>query len=47
MRLRMVFAGCCFTNGVDWNLYHVSFAEDEGIEYDPAFEVSLASPKAR
>jgi predicted type IV restriction endonuclease len=30
------------TNGVDWNLYHVSFDEDEGIEYDPAFEVSLA-----
>ena len=39
------FRWVLLTNGVEWNLYHVSFAEDEGIEYDPAFEVSLASPK--
>ncbi|HEX3716358.1 MAG TPA: type I restriction enzyme HsdR N-terminal domain-containing protein [Verrucomicrobiae bacterium] len=28
------------TNGVDWNLYHLTF--DEGIEYDLAFSVTLA-----
>src|SRR3990170_7408941 len=27
------------TNGVDWHLYHLTF--DEGIEYEPAFIVSL------
>lgn len=34
------------TNGVDWNLYHVSFDEDDGIEYTPAFTVSLAEEAA-
>lgn len=29
------------TNGVDWNLYHLTF--EEGIEYEKAFEVSLDS----
>ena len=33
------------TNGVEWNLYHVTFNENEGIEYDPAFIVSLADEK--
>ena len=33
------------TNGVEWNLYHVSYIEDEGIEYTPAFAVSLADMK--
>lgn len=28
------------TNGIDWNLYHLTF--DEGIEYEHAFEVTLA-----
>jgi hypothetical protein len=28
------------TNGVDWNLYHLTF--DEGIEYERAFEVTLS-----
>ncbi len=28
------------TNGVHWNLYHLSF--DEGIEYEKAFEVDLS-----
>jgi hypothetical protein len=28
------------TNGVDWNLYHLTF--DEGIEYDLAFAVTLS-----
>jgi len=36
------FRWVLLTNGVEWNLYHVTFNEDEGIEYDPAFEVSLA-----
>jgi predicted type IV restriction endonuclease len=39
------FRWVLLTNGVDWNLYHVTFDEDEGIEYDPAFEVSLANPE--
>ncbi|MEX2310132.1 MAG: type I restriction enzyme HsdR N-terminal domain-containing protein [Pirellulales bacterium] len=30
------------TNGVEWNLYHVSYVEEEGIEYTPAFAVSIA-----
>jgi predicted type IV restriction endonuclease len=29
------------TNGVHWNLYHLSF--EEGIEYEKAFEVDLAA----
>lgn len=29
------------TNGVDWHLYHLTF--DEGIEYDRAFTVTLAT----
>lgn len=29
------------TNGVEWNLYHLTFAE--GIDYDLAFSVSLAT----
>ena len=33
------------TNGVEWNLYHVTFNEEDGIEYDPAFAVSLAVDK--
>lgn len=36
------FRWVLLTNGVEWNLYHVTFNEDEGIEYDPAFAVSLA-----
>jgi hypothetical protein len=28
------------TNGVDWNLYHLTF--DEGIEYEQAFAVTLS-----
>ncbi|HEX4416015.1 MAG TPA: type I restriction enzyme HsdR N-terminal domain-containing protein [Lacipirellulaceae bacterium] len=36
------FRWVLLTNGVEWNLYHVTFNEDEGIEYDPAFTVSLA-----
>jgi predicted type IV restriction endonuclease len=39
------FRWVLLTNGVDWNLYHVTFNEDEGIEYDPAFAVSLADEK--
>ena len=39
------FRWVLLTNGVDWNLYHVTFNEDEGIEYDPAFSVSLADEK--
>ena len=39
------FRWVLLTNGVEWNLYHVSFDEDEGIEYDPAFVVSLADEK--
>jgi predicted type IV restriction endonuclease len=39
------FRWVLLTNGVEWNLYHVSFDENEGIEYDPAFEVSLADDK--
>jgi len=30
------FRWVLLTNGVEWNLYHVSFDEDEGIEYDVA-----------
>jgi hypothetical protein len=29
----------------DWNLYHVAFDEEDGIEYTPAFNVSLKDPK--
>lgn len=36
------FRWVLLTNGVEWNLYHVSFDEHDGIEYDPAFEVSVA-----
>jgi predicted type IV restriction endonuclease len=39
------FRWVLLTNGVDWNLYHVTFDEDEGIEYDPAFTVSLADDR--
>jgi len=39
------FRWVLLTNGVEWNLYHVTFDEDEGIEYDPAFTVSLADEK--
>jgi hypothetical protein len=39
------FRWVLLTNGVEWNLYHVSFDENEGIEYDPAFIVSLADEK--
>lgn len=31
------------TNGVEWNLYHLTF--EEGIEYERAFEVSIATPE--
>jgi Type I restriction enzyme R protein N terminus (HSDR_N) len=31
------------TNGVDWQLFHLTF--DEGIEYERAFSVSLDSPE--
>jgi predicted type IV restriction endonuclease len=37
------FRWVLLTNGVDWNLYHVTFDEEDGIEYDPAFSVSLAN----
>lgn len=36
------FKWALLTNGVDWNLYRVSYDEDEGIDYTPAFTVSLA-----
>lgn len=39
------FRWVLLTNGIEWNLYHVSFDENEGIEYDLAFEVSLADEK--
>ena len=39
------FRWVLLTNGVEWNLYHVTFNEDDGIEYDPAFAVSLADKK--
>jgi predicted type IV restriction endonuclease len=39
------FGWVLLTNGVEWNLYHVSFDEEEGIEYDPAFSISLADEK--
>jgi predicted type IV restriction endonuclease len=39
------FQWVLLTNGVEWNLYHVSYVEDEGIEYTPAFEVTLADEK--
>ena len=32
------------TNGIDWNLYHLTF--DEGIEYERAFEVNLGNETA-
>ncbi len=34
------FQWVLLTNGVDWNLYHLTF--EEGIEYERAFTVSLA-----
>jgi predicted type IV restriction endonuclease len=39
------FRWVLLTNGVEWNLYHVTFDEEEGIEYDPAFMVSLADAR--
>lgn len=33
------------TNGVDWHLYHLTFEDGEGIEFERAFVVSLASPE--
>jgi predicted type IV restriction endonuclease len=36
------FRWVLLTNGVDWNLYHVTFNEEDGIEYDLAFAVTLA-----
>jgi hypothetical protein len=39
------FRWVLLTNGVEWNLYHVTFDENDGIEYDPAFAVSLADEK--
>ncbi len=30
------------TNGIEWNLYHLTF--EQGIEYEKAFAVSLANP---
>ncbi len=39
------FRWVLLTNGVEWNLYHVTFDEDDGIEYSPAFAVSLADRK--
>jgi predicted type IV restriction endonuclease len=39
------FRWALLTNGVEWNLYHVTFDENEGIEYTPAFTVSLADEK--
>jgi hypothetical protein len=29
------------TNGIDWKLYHLSFAENEGINHDLTFEANL------
>lgn len=29
------------TNGIEWRLYHLSFAENEGITHDLAFEANL------
>lgn len=37
-------AGICWvllTSGIDWRLYHLSFAENEGITHDLAFEAKL------
>ncbi len=31
------------TNGVNWNLYHLSFDEDKGIDAEPVFSLDLAS----
>lgn len=39
------FRWVLLTNGVEWNLYRVTFDEEEGIEYTPAFTVSLADEK--
>lgn len=39
------FRWVLLTNGVDWHLYHVTFDENDGIEYDPAFVISLADEK--
>ena len=39
------FRWVLLTNGVEWNLYRVTFDEEEGIEYTPAFAVSLADEK--
>lgn len=32
------------TNGLDWRLYHLTFAEAEGIAHDLAFEATLPDP---
>lgn len=29
------------TNGIDWNVYHLTFVENEGISHDLAFEINL------
>ncbi len=39
------FRWVLLTNGVEWNLYHVTFDENDGIEYDPAFSASLADAR--
>ncbi len=39
------FQWALLTNGVEWNLYHVTFDEAEGVEYSLAFAVSLADEK--
>lgn len=37
------FRWVLLTNGVEWNLYHLTF--EEGIEFERAFAVSLATPE--
>jgi predicted type IV restriction endonuclease len=32
------------TNGIDWRLYHLTFAEAEGIAHDLAFEATMPEP---
>jgi predicted type IV restriction endonuclease len=36
------FRWVLLTNGIDWNLYHLTF--EEGIEYEKAFAVALDTP---
>jgi predicted type IV restriction endonuclease len=31
------------TNGIAWNLYHFTFGDDEGIEYEQVFAVTLST----